>query len=421
MCMSHRIAVVLFSAVLIFWDASAQAATRTWNALDGNWSVAGNWSPSGVPDAGDTVNIIDSDGVSRTITYDYTGTAVTLGSLTIDLFNGLPVDTETFSMSANNLTAGFEYVGSSGGGINSNGTFNQSGGVNTITVGSLLLGANAAETGYYNLSGTGTLVNSDQSGEIIGNEGAGYFTQSGGSNSITANGSSLVLGFIGNSTGVYILNSGSLTMGTAAGNLASELIGLGVGSSGTFIQNGGTNNAVNGGSGLVLAYSSNSTGDYTLAGGTLNAGSEGIGFDGTGSFTQTGGTNTCTAAAGVTIGQSAGSTGSYTMTGGTLSSASAEYVGYQGNGTFNQSGGLNTTTAGVDPVYLGYSVAVGAVGTYYLSGTGSLSPGGSEYVGYASEGDFYQSGRHQHAVRQTCTSAIHPASPARTRSAVQAF
>jgi hypothetical protein len=392
MCKSRRIAVALVSAVLIFLGDSARAATtRLWNVFDGNWSTAGNWSPSGVPGAGDTVNIFGTDGVSRTITYDYTGGAVTLGSLAIDLTNGTPTDTETLSMSANNLTAGFEYVGYSGLGSNGSGTFNQSGGVNTITVTNLYLGLNATDTGYYNLSGTGSVVNSGSSGEIVGYSGTGYFTQSGGSNSITANGSALYLGYNSNSTGTYTLNSGSITMGTV-GVIANQFVGYGTGSSGTFTQNGGTNNVFNGSASLYLAYSSNSSGSYTLAAGALNTGTEYVGFGGTGIFTQTGGTNTSGAVGGISIGQSAGSTGSYTMSGGTLSSASAEYVGNQGNGTFNQSGGLNITTAGVDPVYLGYSGTAGAVGTYYLSGTGALSPGGSEYVGYGSEGDFYQSG-----------------------------
>ena len=230
MCKSHRIAVALVSAVLIFLGGSARAATtRLWNVFDGNWSVAGNWSPSGVPAAGDTVNIFDTDGVSRTITYDYTGAAVTLGSLAIDLTNGTSSDTETLMMSANNLTAGFEYVGFSGAGSNGSGTFNQSGGVNTITVTSLYLGLNATDTGYYNLSGTGSLVNSGSSGEIVGYSGTGYFTQSGGTNSITANGSALYLGYNANSTGVYTLNSGSLTTGTA-GNIADQFVGFGTGS-----------------------------------------------------------------------------------------------------------------------------------------------------------------------------------------------
>ena len=59
----------------------ARAQTSNWNVGNGNWSVPGNWSPSGVPGAGDTVNIVDSDGVSRTITYDFIhiGPALTLG------------------------------------------------------------------------------------------------------------------------------------------------------------------------------------------------------------------------------------------------------------------------------------------------------------------------------------------------------
>ena len=285
---SHRIAFALFTALLVCWVASAQAATCAWNVFDGNWSVAGNWNPSFVPDAGDTVNIIDSDGVSRTITYDYTGSAVTLGFLTIDLTNGTPDDTQTFFMSANNLTAFSEYVGNSGAGSNGSGTFNQNGGVNTITGIGLYLGENATDSGYYNLSGTGTLVSAY--GEVIGDNGAGYFTQSGGSNSITAVGGSLVLGNESNSIGIYTLNSGSLTMGTV-GNIANQYIGYGTGSSGTFIQNGGTNSVFNGNASIYLAYGSNSTGNYTLAAGTLNAGTEYIGYAGTGALTQYGGTN----------------------------------------------------------------------------------------------------------------------------------
>jgi hypothetical protein len=37
---------------------SAEGATITWtNASGGNWNLAANWSPNGVPGASDTANI----------------------------------------------------------------------------------------------------------------------------------------------------------------------------------------------------------------------------------------------------------------------------------------------------------------------------------------------------------------------------
>ena len=54
-----------------------RAATRNWNAADGNWNSPFAWSPSGVPGAGDTVSIGPfGNGFPHTITYDYTGAAI---------------------------------------------------------------------------------------------------------------------------------------------------------------------------------------------------------------------------------------------------------------------------------------------------------------------------------------------------------
>jgi hypothetical protein len=54
----------------------ATAATKNWNVLSGSWNTAGNWSPAGVPTAGDDAQIMPADGADRTITYNYTGAAV---------------------------------------------------------------------------------------------------------------------------------------------------------------------------------------------------------------------------------------------------------------------------------------------------------------------------------------------------------
>ena len=363
----------------------ARAAIRGWNVGDGNWSVPGNWSPAGVPGSNDTANIMNTDGVSRTITYDYTGGAVTLGLLTVDLTGGMPTDTETLSMAANNLTSATEFVGYSGTGSNGSGTFNQSGGVNTINSTAIYLGVNATDTGYYNLSGTGSLVSV---GEVIGYNGAGIFTQSGGTN--TPGTGNLYLGYSSGSNGTYVLNSGLLTMGNGFANSGSiEYLGFEANSSGTFTQNGGTNTISNSNS-LYIAYGANSQGGYTLAGGALAAATEYVGYVGTGSFSQSGGTNRINANGGLVLGQNVGATGTYTLTGGVLSSAAGETVGNFGVGAFDQSGGTNSTTSGT-PIYLGYQNNGTTIGTYYLSGTGALSPGGSEYIGYGAEGDFYQS------------------------------
>lgn len=85
----RRLGLAIILALACSSAIVAEAATHSWNVGNGNWSVAGNWSPVGVPGAGDTVNIVDSDGVSRTITYDYIqiGPGITLVVLTLDLTN----------------------------------------------------------------------------------------------------------------------------------------------------------------------------------------------------------------------------------------------------------------------------------------------------------------------------------------------
>jgi fibronectin-binding autotransporter adhesin len=380
------IAVALVAVFLIFRSSPARAVTRAWSAGDGNWSQQLNWSPIGVPGAGDTANILNTDGVSHTITYDYTGGAVTLNFLSVDLTGGMPTDTEILSMAANNLTSAFEYVGWSGAGSNGSGTFNQSGGVNTINGTAVYLGLNPTDNGYYNLSGTGSLVAAGNTGEIVGYSGTGNFTQNGGSNSITvaAGGGGLILGNNSNSVGSYTLNRGTLTMGN---NATYEVVANGAGSTGTFVQNGGVHTTTGN---IFIANGNNSTGSYTLAGGSLSAAAEFVGNTGTGSFTQTGGTNT--ANGGILLGYNVGSMGTYTLTGGSLSSAAGEYVGDLGGvGVFIQSGGSNTTAANIN-IYLGNAGVGASSGDYELSGTGALTCGDNEFVGYGAAGTFNQTG-----------------------------
>jgi hypothetical protein len=88
-------------------------------------------------------------------------------------------------------------------------------------------------------------------------------------------------------------------------------------------------------------------------------------------------------------------TGSYNLSGtGVLSVDLIEYVGYLGTGNFNQSGGTNVITS-IGDVAAGRFLAVGyynGTGTYTLSGSGSLSVAGNEYIGILGAGNFIQSG-----------------------------
>ena len=156
---------------------------------------------------------------------------------------------------------------------------------------------------------------------------------------------------------------------------------------GAIIQSAGTVKT-NLGSDLAVGDGAGSTGTYTLSGtGTFEASqSEFIGLSGNGTFTQNAGTNTIDAGAtgGFDVGAFAGSSGTYNLNGGALTSNKSEYVGDSGTGTFNQTAGTNSII-GSNNLYLGFSNG-GGVGTYAISGTGSLVTGGDIVVGNAAIG-----------------------------------
>lgn len=141
----------------------AASVTRSWigpgiGSSGGSWNVAGNWSPSGVPGNGDDAILPGTSNSSdTTVTYDYTGPAVSLNDLFVSQSNAITTHSSILTMSANNLTARFEDVGDSinGGGSKARGTINQSGGVNTT--GLLELVGGTTDIGNYNLSATGSL------------------------------------------------------------------------------------------------------------------------------------------------------------------------------------------------------------------------------------------------------------------------
>jgi hypothetical protein len=198
-CLMLLRALAGVGAAGLMLDGSAWGAS-TWNVGSSNWNNQANWTPNGVPGSGATVDITNTDGVSRVITYDYTGAAVTLGSLTIDL-TGSATNADTLLMASHNLSAGTEYVGDSGSGSGGIGVINQSGGTNMV--GNLDLGVNASDAGFYYLNSaaatlTATTVGYTPYSITVGDNGSGTMNVSGGS---TVNAQQSTIGNIGTATG----------------------------------------------------------------------------------------------------------------------------------------------------------------------------------------------------------------------------
>jgi hypothetical protein len=231
--------MVVAATMLLLATAAYGQTNRFWAVGSGNWGVDSNWTPIGVPTDNDTVQVDDI--VSTfTVTYDYTGPAVSLGSLTVTAESKVPNDHPTgmLSMAANNLTvSGTESIGNSGSAtVAGMGSVSQSGGDNNA--GGLVLGASAKDNGSYNLSGTGVLTVTGV--ESIGTSGSGSFNQTGGANS-------------------------------AANEAIGQEVYLSF-STGSYSQSGGTNTVTN-----SLVISSYIGATYTLSDGSLNAASVQVG------------------------------------------------------------------------------------------------------------------------------------------------
>jgi hypothetical protein len=285
------------------------------------------------------------------------------------------------------------------------GNFTQTGGTNTVTdtgIG-LELGGQAGATGTYTLS-AGALSTSDETvgflgigifnqsggtntagGEFVGSAALGSYSQSGGTNTVSeqlaiggfafSGSGANTINYIG--TGSYIL-SGNGTL--SAGN---EIVGDG--GLGTFSQTGGTNTLS--GSLTIGTYTnvantySLGTGNYTLRGGALSAGSEYVSY---GTFTQTGGTNAITGNNGLLL---VSANGTYTLSSGALTTPS---LSIEGGATFNWTGGtLATTTVSqsggtfIDPNEL--TIGSGAQIAQYRLYEGTLSVGSLSYSGTSFE------------------------------------
>src|ERR1700683_4238368 len=65
--------------------AARAANTDNWKVGSSDWDTAANWSSGVVPGQADTVNIGVSNSATFTVTYDYTGAAVTINVVTVSM------------------------------------------------------------------------------------------------------------------------------------------------------------------------------------------------------------------------------------------------------------------------------------------------------------------------------------------------
>jgi hypothetical protein len=385
--MKRIMTMVLLSALIALGMATSAGATTWIGGATGDWSTGTNW------DFGEPTSVDDAF-----INFG-TGSITLPGEQVKKLTLGQSLgQSGRIEMTSGDLSAARETLGGSG-----RGTFDHSGGINTVSF-ELLLGETLTGEGTYNLFG------GDLSADIetIGSAGTGTFTQNSGTNTVS---NGLVLGFQSTGTGRYNLNGGDLSAvfeaigssgtgifsQTAGTNTVSSALGvngsyillggsLSAGSetvggtdSGTLTHWGGTNTVINE---LRLGSNGPAIGLYNLFGGDLSAGSETIGFVGTGALTQNAGTNTISGE--LALGRNASGTGTYNLNSGSLS-AGSETIGGSGTGTFTQDSGTNTVSASLS---LGKTLT--GEGTYNLF-SGNLSAN-SEIIGAFGAGTFTQWG-----------------------------
>ena len=344
---NSSIGIPLVTAIVVSFGLSAAYAADWTGGTNTDWNTGSNWSDGSVP-TGQNAIINNSSGNIATISANL---SVTPND--IDVRNGSRLD---------------HVAGTAG----TNG-------------GSWMFVGQDNSAGIYNLANTGSA-------------GAGITGFAQGSGSLNATGNLLVGAFGDNRTGTIRVN----TSGTLA--VSGELfIGDSQNSTGNFLLESGTMTANN----KIFVGNNKANGTLTMSGGTLTktGGDETfVGRDqGTGTITQSGGTITLNH--NLYVGQSSGSTGTYNISGSSVLNVARDFVvgRESGTGTLNMTGGTITKT-GDEKFIVGHNNGVGTVvqsggtisannelyignenasasGTYTLSGTGALNVSNEVVVG----------------------------------------
>lgn len=355
-------------------------AQSYWNVATGRYTLAGNWTPSGVPD-GTTQVIIDNGGTSSLIS-NSTGLAngIIIGdamSGTLSLFS-LSVLTNNGSVFVGNQIGSMGTLNVSGGALNNAGHLNVGvlgSGFMTISAGGSVtndlgrIGVNQSGAGTVSVDG-GTWSNSTL---YVGLAGMGTVTvQNGGG--VTSSGVS----HIGNATGsdgtVTVTGSGSTFEST--GNLYVADAGVGK----LNVQNGATASNASG----YVGSSAGSNGTITIDGvGSkwTNSNSLYVGDAGTGSVTIQNGALVESVIS--SLGNQAGGNGTATVTGSgsKLTTTNGIIVGAAGTGTLAiLAGGEVSGATGIIGSTGSGSVTVDGAGSQWTNS-------GGLYVGAAGSGD----------------------------------
>lgn len=147
------IKLLLFQSLFLMATGYSVAVTKT-STGSGSWSIAGTWSPSGVPAAGDNVVIASGHTVTMNNNYSITDVTVNMGGLltftsgrTLTASGNLVVN-GTVTMSGGNIsfTAGKSFT------IGSGGNFTWEPGTNTLA------GASLFTNGIENFAANSTLI-----------------------------------------------------------------------------------------------------------------------------------------------------------------------------------------------------------------------------------------------------------------------
>jgi len=363
------------------------AVDKYWTGdVVGNWSDGSNWSPSGQPDGGDRVYLINSGQDYNWAYYDLIpsgfGTPVlssleidSTGSVEMTLIQNPSTSLRVLGVYGPGNLPSYTSIGNYGYGL-----FIQDGG--SFSTEELKLGF---------LGGTGSFI--QRNGGTLWSKYLGIYSIT---SSFWQEQGVVTIGENTNiSRGTYTLDNGTLRSSQTI-TTRTEIY-----DNASFVQNGGTHYAYE----LNIGRSEN--GSYSLSNGTLSVQTNlGVGypmsfnseFEGySGTFTQTGGTVTVGGVLSVGSRRPEG-TGTYNLNSGILS-AGSEYIGI-GTGIFNQRGGINTTD------YLDISWGRSSSSSYNLIGHGKLFVEIDETIGSYGKGTFNQTDG-LHVVSGNLTLGLH--------------